>query len=408
MKIAVFTTYFDPEENGLTGYINGLYGALLKKHPDIKIDIIAFDTLKTKKPFEKKPNWNVHRLNCIPILGRTYAIPTIRGLRQLKEIFNKNSYAIINTHTRFFLTSYLGVKYGKKYRIPVIHTEHGSDFVKHRKKIIETIAKVYDLTLGKYVLKNAAIVCGVSKSACDFAKKLGAKKMEVVYNGIDTKFWKKTPFLVSPLTRGKNLLASEASRGSSKITFTFVGRLIPEKGVQDLIETLHSLSSRPLSRDLEKKSENISGSRVALCLSGMTANNWELLIVGDGFYRKNLEDLVKKCGLEDKIKFLGTRDQEEIRDILHNTDLFINPSLASEGLPTTILEAAACGCPVLSSDKGGSVEVLEEKNLYPAGNLMELKKKISNYQKIPVPKVDKFNWKNISESYYRIIKKYRP
>jgi len=360
MRIAVLTTYFDPEENGLTRYIGGLYGALRKKHPEIQVDVITFDTLRTKKYFEKKKNWDIYRIDCLPILGRTYAVPTKRGRRQLREIFRKNTYDLINTHTRFFLTSYYGLKLGKKYKTPVIHTEHGSDFVKHSCRPVEWIAKGYDYTLGRHVLKNADLVCGVSESACRFARKLGAGKTEVVYNGINVKFWQ----------------AAQRTRPTKKnaINFTFVGRLIAEKGVQDLITALK---------------EN--------------PHNWRLRVVGDGPHRKNLENLVGKYGLEDRIQFLGAKSQKEIRDILGKTDLFINPSLASEGLPTTILEAAATGCRVLSSDKGGSVEALDKENLYPAGNLTELKAKILDYQKLPVPTVDKFDWANISDQYYRAI-----
>lgn len=370
MKIAVLTTYFDPEENGLTRYINGLYGALLEKHPDIQIDIITLDTLRTKNYKKKTKNWNIFRIDCIPILSRTYAIPTKNGMKQLKEIFRNNSYDVVNTHTRFFFTSYHGIKIGKKYHIPVIHTEHGSGFVKHRSKIVQSIAKLYDLTLGKYTLKNADIVCGVSKSACQFAKKLGAKKTKVVYNGIDTKFWQK-------MKNGRQEIKEKFGIKNVNIVFSFIGRLIPEKGARGLIEVL-------------KETKIIS---------------WKLLIVGDGFHRKELENLVKKYQLEDRILFLGAKNQKEIRDILNISDLFVNPSLASEGLPTTILEAASCGCRVLSSNRGGSVEVLSETNLYKAGDLEQLRRKIHNYKKIPVPNVTKFDWNNISVEYYTILSK---
>jgi|GEM_PF-1192532 len=403
MKIAALTTYFDPEENGLTRYINGLYGALLKEHPEIEVDVITFDTLKTKKYKEKTNNRTIYRLDCIPMLGRTYAVLTKKGKKQLREIFQNNSYDLINTHTRFFLSSYYGIRLSKKYHIPVIHTEHGSGFVKHSRRPIEWAAKAYDLTLGKYVLKNADLVCGVSESCCQFAKKLGAKKTAVVSNGINLEFWKSES--VPSLEKkggGGSLLKRDLGINNNDIVFTFIGRLIPEKGVQNLIEVLYGLPFRPLSRNPKKNQKILSRSRIKC---GMTIEQWELLIIGDGFYRRELEKLVKKYKLEDKILFWGAKNQKEVRNILRITDLFINPSLASEGLPTTILEAAACGCRVLSSDKGGSVEVLNKENLYRAGNLTELKKKILRYRKIPVPKAEKFDWQEIADEYYRLILK---
>lgn len=367
MKIAILTTYFDPEENGLTRYINGLYLALIEKHPEIRIEIITFDTLKTKKYNQKTKNWVIRRIDCMPILGRTYAIPTLKGLKQLKKIFNKNSYNLINTHTRFFLSSYLGVKYGKKYGIPVLHTEHGSGFVKHQNQIVELIAKLYDLTLGKYVFKNATKVCGVSRSACQFAEKLGAGKTEVIYNGIDLSFWKEKI--------NENRLKEELHIKKDEVVFCFVGRLIPEKGCQDLIKVLCEVKSI----------------------------NWKLLVIGDGFYKKELEKMVNKLNIKEKVIFLGQKNEKDVRNIIRISDLVINPSYASEGGPRTIIEAGACGCPILSSDNGLAIEILKKDSLYSSRNLEELKNKILSYKQIPIPDVAKFDWENISKKYYKLI-----
>ena len=368
MKIAILTTYFWPDENGLTRYIDGLYSSLLKNHPEIEVDVIAFDTLKTEKYKEQYKKFNVHRVKCIPIMGRTYAFPTIGGCRQLKKIFKENKYHIINTHTRFFLTSFLGIRLGKKYGIPVIHTEHGSGFVLTENKVVNWIAKIFDLTLGKYVLKNSKIVCGVSKSAGEFARKLGAEKTAVIYNGIDISFWSE---------RGnEKKYCEKLGIGQKEDVVSFVGRLVPSKGCQNLIKALKDINTL----------------------------KWRLVVAGDGFFENELKKMVGKYNISEKVSFLGRQNQEQIRDLLQASDLFVNPSLASEGLPTTLLEASAAGCRCLSSDKGGSVEVLSEKNIYLAGNIEILKEKISNYKKLPIADIGQFDWENISEKFYSVLK----
>lgn len=368
MKIAILTTYFWPDENGLTRYIDGLYSSLLKNHPDVEVDVIAFDTLKTGKYEEKYKNFNVHRVKCLPILGRTYAFPTISGCRQIKKIFRKNKYDIINTHTRFFLTSFLGIRLGKKYGIPVVHTEHGSGLVLTENKVVNWIAKIFDLTLGKYVLKNSRIVCGVSKSACEFAKKIGAKKTAVVYNGINISFWNQAG--------DREKIREELKIEKNDAMITFVGRLVPSKGCQNLIKAL-------------KDSNTLK---------------WRLIIAGDGFFENDLKKLVGEHNLSKKVIFFGRQNPQQIRDLLRASDLFVNPSLASEGLPTTLLEASAADCRCLSSDKGGSVEVLGKENIYPAGDIEVLKEKISNYKKLLVADVRQFDWENISEKFYSVLK----
>jgi len=368
MKIAILTTYFWPDENGLTRYIDGLYSSLLKKHPDIEVDVIAFDTLKTGKYEEKYKNFNVRRVKCIPILGRTYAFPTISGCRQLKKIFRKNKYDIINTHTRFFFTSFLGIRLGKKYDIPVIHTEHGGGFVQHGNKFISMLAKAYDLVLGKYTIKNSKMVCPISKVSERFVKKLGARNTTIIYNGISIDFWKER----NDLSKMKAALNIEGE----DVVFSFVGRLVPSKGCQDIFEVLRYINIK----------------------------NWKLLIAGEGFYKKKLELLVEKYNLKNNIIFLGYQNESQLRNLYQLSDLYINSSFAAEGGPRTILEASAAGCRCLSTGTGFADEVLDKENIYESGNISELKEKISNYKKLPVADVRQFDWENISSKFFKVLK----
>lgn len=80
----------------------------------------------------------------------------------------------------------------------------------------------------------------------------------------------------------------------------------------------------------------------------------KLLMVGEGEERKNAEDLVKKLGIIDKVKFLG--NSNEIDKILCFSDLFLLPSEA-ESFGLAALEAMANKVPVISSNAGGIAEV---------------------------------------------------
>jgi len=83
------------------------------------------------------------------------------------------------------------------------------------------------------------------------------------------------------------------------------------------------------------------------------------LFVGDGPLRGKLEGLVRELGLENRVRFLGSKDREEIPEILAITDIFVLPSL-SEGLPTAVIEAMAAGCPVVATAVGGTAEVVAD------------------------------------------------
>lgn len=73
-----------------------------------------------------------------------------------------------------------------------------------------------------------------------------------------------------------------------------------------------------------------------------------LMLVGDGEGRKEIENKVKKQGLQDKVLFMGVR--KDIPELLQVMDVFVFPSLY-EGLPVTMIEAQAAGVPAVISDR---------------------------------------------------------
>lgn len=78
----------------------------------------------------------------------------------------------------------------------------------------------------------------------------------------------------------------------------------------------------------------------------------ELGIAGDGSQRNVLEQLVTALGLNDNITFYGVVDHVEIQEIYDQYDIFVNASNV-DNLPGVILEAYACGLPVVSTNAGG-------------------------------------------------------
>ncbi|MCM8779669.1 MAG: glycosyltransferase family 4 protein, partial [Candidatus Omnitrophica bacterium] len=81
------------------------------------------------------------------------------------------------------------------------------------------------------------------------------------------------------------------------------------------------------------------------------------VIVGDGMLRPEIEKLIKKLELKDKVILAGWRG--DIERILSALDIFVLTSLW-EGLPVSVLEAIASGCPVVATDTGGIREVIKE------------------------------------------------
>jgi glycosyltransferase involved in cell wall biosynthesis len=88
----------------------------------------------------------------------------------------------------------------------------------------------------------------------------------------------------------------------------------------------------------------------------------KLVILGDGFLRSHLVSLIQSLGLKDDIKLLGF--QENPFKFVYRASIFVLPSLY-EGFPNVLLEAMACGVPVIASDcRSGPREILAPETDY--------------------------------------------
>ncbi len=80
-----------------------------------------------------------------------------------------------------------------------------------------------------------------------------------------------------------------------------------------------------------------------------------LLIVGDGLLRRSIEKLAFKLKIDDRVRFLGTR--QDIPQLMNAADAYVMSS-KWEGMPNVLLEASACGIPIVATNVGGNNEVV--------------------------------------------------
>ncbi len=112
----------------------------------------------------------------------------------------------------------------------------------------------------------------------------------------------------------------------------------------------------------------------------ITSRNWQLKIVGEGDRRASYEELTKKLKLEKQVEFTGKLSDSELIRALQNTDLLILPSINSnEAFGIVLIEALACGVPVIASDLPGVRQVFnnyQQGLLIEPGSVEDLKKKL--------------------------------
>jgi glycosyltransferase involved in cell wall biosynthesis len=103
---------------------------------------------------------------------------------------------------------------------------------------------------------------------------------------------------------------------------------------------------------------------------------FEIFFIGDGPTRPDVEKEAASLGLQDQVKFLGTRN--DVPELLSKAHIFVLPS-NWEGFPISILEAMRAGLPVVASDVGGVSEAVtdgETGSLVPRGNVDVLRDRL--------------------------------
>jgi len=99
--------------------------------------------------------------------------------------------------------------------------------------------------------------------------------------------------------------------------------------------------------------------KAAAHLKNMGVDNFELQLIGDGEQRSNLERLTVENELTRHIHFLGWVDRGAVLNFYRQADLFVTAT-TWEGMPNTVLEAMACGLPVVASRASGLEELVRE------------------------------------------------
>ena len=181
----------------------------------------------------------------------------------------------------------------------------GSDLKIQSKSFIGTI-------LVQITFKISSGVICVSKDLEKIARKLGAKSTIAVPSSIDPIYFNEIPHKKSD----RRIIS--------------IARLVPVKGVNYLIKAMKHIKKGTL------------------------------VIVGDGPERVNLELLSHKLNLTNRVVFAGwIADRSRLRDLLCQANVFVMSSL-SEGSPRAILEAMACGLPIVATDVGGIPEIVTD------------------------------------------------
>lgn len=218
-------------------------------------------------------------------------------------------YAIPHASSAYFARQMLR-KMGKD--IPFITTLHGTDITLVGKDATYTHVVAFSIN------ESNAITAVSENLRQETLRSFQIEKdIQVIYNFVDAK-----RFYKSNKEHFKKMLAPHGER-----ILAHVSNFRKVKRVEDVVKVFQKVHEQIPSK---------------------------LLMIGDGPERQQIEELCRKMGICNDIRFLGK--QEQMEEILNITDLFVLPS-QYESFGLAALEAMACGVPVISSNAGGLPEI---------------------------------------------------
>lgn len=226
-------------------------------------------------------------------------------------LYRKEKFNILRIHSPYFTG--LGAIIFKLFypKIPVVATYHHLEENKYFYELINKLfIKRWDMVVTDSKFSQKEIIAKY---------KIKQNKIKVVYPGINRKFKPKA----------KNNFLIKKYKLENSIILMYLGRLIKRKNLFFLLQIVKNLAKK----------------------------NWKLMICGDGPLLSRLRKQTKKLKIEKKVIFTGLINEKEKVNYYNLADIFLFPS-QKEGFGFSLLEASACGIPVVTANNSSLRELI--------------------------------------------------
>ena len=246
------------------------------------------------------------RLRIIPI-GFPHPLRLWGQYRRAVEALCQARPDLIRVHNPWH-AGFIGVRAARKLGIPVVlslHTHYGARRRWERRWLLEAL-RLFEY----YSIRRADCVLCVSEYLKGYARQMGAREVEVIYNRVYAEQFK----------------CARQPSGKRPVILS-VGRLDPPKDQECLIRAIQGLEEA------------------------------ELVLVGEGENRQRLERLAAELGVGDRVRFAGAVPYRRIQDYYARADIFAMATYY-EGFCIPVLEAMASGLPAVVCDTNPLPEIL--------------------------------------------------
>ena len=323
---------------GMNVYIKELSSALAE-HRDVEIDIFT----RLQNPERKRINRISPALRVIHLKGGPAGPIDRRDLYDSLPEFIENlvefslgedgaGYDLIYSH--YWLSGLVGEWIKYRFDLPLVHTYHTLGFLKNQ--VLHGGEHRYRNSAERHLARVVDRIISSSREERDNLLRefeVPEGKLQVIYPGVNKNLFCPIPEEeFPPCTRADDCLL-------------YVGRIEPVKGLRDIVEAMRLLKQKV--PDLYRR----------VCLK----------VIGGGEERElasnpevsRIHNLLREYGIEERVRFMGSMPQEELKRFYAAAEALVVPSLY-ESFGLVVVEALACGTPVLVSKIGKMQSIVKD------------------------------------------------
>ncbi len=333
MNILQVIPYFAFARGGDVNVCYNLTKQLIKQGHNVTILTTTFD-------YDKEDTDNIENLKMIPIeykFNLSLFIYSPKMKKWLKEHITE--YDIIHLHELRSYQNNIIINLAKKHNIPYILQPHASTPKDVNKQLFK---EVYDFFYGNKIMQNATTTIAVSNEEAYYDKKMKAKDVQVVYNGMNLDEFKKE--VPSGIFKRKYNIESKY--------LLYLGRLDKLKGINYIIEAFSLLPDK--------------------------YDEYKLVIAGRiNSYKEELDKIIERKNLQDRVIFTDYLTEEDKLYAYHDAEMFINPVKYMGGVSITVFESILSNTPVIVTPESGEViEKIDAGLIVEYANVEQLKNAI--------------------------------
>lgn len=380
INVGYFSNQFASSKgHGIARYAHHLYNALLQNRKSL-----------TLHPVSASTNGTLEKIDALKSRTGLQVLPWGRKTTPLAWMFLNFPFIENGISNQIDIVHALSLGYKVATRMPYVVTIHDIGPLTHPQFFTKKDQWFMKGSLKQAVKKAVAMIC-VSQATADAVEAYSLanyntsvkERLHVIHEGVDEVFFKAPDVAtITDIDKVESLLDMPY--------ILTVGQISPRKNLQTVLESFSKLKDE-------------------------LPNHQLITVGGNGWDYSMIKDKVKALGLEGRVHFLGYVSDDLLRLLYRRAVVFVYPSLF-EGFGLTVLEAMACGCPVITSNitslpevSGDAAILIEPKDFNAlSDSIVRVSKNKEKREKLiakGIQRAKTFTWNKAAELTYNVYLK---